>query len=340
MTSTMIRRRWSTRHGGWRYEVRYRAGGRESRWVSCGTFGTKAEADACLKWARTELAEGRIPDRRRILREQAAELPLRQTLTDAFTAYERHRVDLSTSRRADIGKVRRRLGGLSGLHVMDVTEQDVVAWKDGLLAEGLLPRSVKHYLVIVAQVLDHAGLTPNPARGDIRLPKQDRTIRQPPTLTEVAALISALPEKYRLPTRVLRDTGIRVGELRGLTWDDLDVQRGRLLIRGGKTTAARRWVPVPRPLLDDILATRGDAPGDWRVFPAAQGTALKDQMRRTSLALGVTPMHPHLLRHAYASRLLAGGMDPAALAQVLGHAKKSVTLDTYSWVIDREEDAP
>ena len=59
-------------------------------------------------------------------------------------------------------------------------------------------------------------------------------------------------------------------------------------------------------------------------------------MARTCRAEGLPHMHPHDLRHAYASRLVAEGVPITEVAALMGHARRSMTLDTYAHVVSRE----
>lgn len=73
-----------------------------------------------------------------------------------------------------------------------------------------------------------AALHPNVARDRrVRLPKQKRVQISPPETEHVEAVIRALPARYQLPVLALDATGMRISELVGLTWGDVDEQAGR-----------------------------------------------------------------------------------------------------------------
>ena len=81
-------------------------------------------------------------------------------------------------------------------------------------------------IVHLAMIFDHEDVQPNPARG-ARLPFEQKRELQPPTADHIEAVHRLLPSRYRLPLLVLDATGMRLGELEGLTWGDVDEQRGR-----------------------------------------------------------------------------------------------------------------
>ena len=114
----------------------------------------------------------------------------------------------------------------------------------------------------------------NPARG-ARLPFEQKRELQPPTADQIEAVHRLLPSRYRLPLLVLDATGRRLGELEGLTWGDVDEQRGRWRVSQAVSKTSRaRWVSVPPALFAAVtaLAARDDRTPDRRVFGAYAGT--------------------------------------------------------------------
>jgi integrase len=139
-----------------------------------------------------------------------------------------------------------------------------VAW------EFLLQRYRKTVSVL-AMILDHAGITPNPARDKLtaRMPREERRHVEPPTAEHVEAVVRLLPSRYRLPTLVLDATGMRVGELEALTWGDLDEPRGRWRVpMSASKTGRARWIEAPSDLFAAVveLVSRDDRHADRRVF--------------------------------------------------------------------------
>ncbi|AEG92037.1 tyrosine recombinase XerC [Ramlibacter tataouinensis] len=141
---------------------------------------------------------------------------------------------------------------------------------------------------------------------------------------------------------LLYGCGLRVGELVGLDvtasaaargWVDLQAGEAHVLGKGGK----RRSVPVGGKALEALrhwLALR-DTAGAWpqqaALFVGRHGTrlssaALWQRLRRRSLRAGLaTPVHPHMLRHSFASHLLQSSGDLRAVQELLGHASIATT---------------
>jgi integrase len=209
----------------------------------------------------------------------------------------------------------------------------VQEWIGGL---KLKASSVRRYVATLRGVLDFAGVDPNPARhARVRLPREEQTIVDPPSASEVDTIIATVPPRYRLPLRVLEQTGMRIGELHQLEWGDVDETGNRFRIRNGKTASARRWVTVPEWLMLEVAATvvREDRTAERRVFPGFSPDTAKNAMARACKTAGIVHRHPHDLRHRYASLKIAEGVPVTTVAAQLGHSKKSLTLDTYSHVL-------
>lgn len=141
--------------------------------------------------------------------------------------------------------------------------------------------------------------------------------------------------RYRLPLRLLDWTGLRVGELAGLRWGDLDYRAARLRVARGRTkggTAGRRWVPVPTGLLADIadLVPPEDRNLDEAIFPGFSDQGLRLAMTRACKLAGIPAYSPHDLRHRYISLLVMAGVPLPVVRTVVGHSRASVTLDVYS----------
>jgi integrase len=94
-------------------------------------------------------------------------------------------------------------------------------------------------------VVDAEAIAPNPARSPlVKLPRGERRHVTPPTAAHVLAAHGRPADEYRLPLVVLEATGMRVGELEVLGWDDVDEPRGRWRT-GHKTESSPRWVAPP-----------------------------------------------------------------------------------------------
>jgi integrase len=185
----------------------------------------------------------------------------------------------------------------------------------------------------------------------IRLPRNVRPPVTPMSTEEVHALAATIPERYRAMVVLAAGTGLRQGEIFGLTIDRVDFLRRTLTVdrqlvgvRGHaptfgppKTAASMRTVPLPDIVLEALAEhVRHFPPGPYGVvFTGSDGQLLRrsafgNLWRRVNTEAGVEGRTFHSLRHYYASLLIRHGESVKAVQARLGHASAAETLDTYS----------
>ena len=144
-------------------------------------------------------------------------------------------------------------------------------------------------------------------------------------------------ERGQLPRDIailelLYGCGMRVSELAGLSLEDIDFTERWLRVRG--KGRKERQIPIPAKAasaLEHYLTVRTTVPGETAVFLNRRGSRLSDRSVRTlvkfyaRLVAGDSSVHPHSLRHAYATHLLSDGADLRAIQELLGHASLSTT---------------
>jgi hypothetical protein len=192
MASSYIVRR------GERWLVRYRLGGRESRIRYGGLFSTLREARARRDWITGELAAMRVPDFAALAAVDRA--PLAETVRSAAEAWRASRLDVAAGTDATyavaLGRILPALGALE----LDRLDARRIARFVAELAEGGLSReSIRKTLGVLAMVLDHAGVSPNPARdrATVRLPRRELVELTPPTADALVTVLRLLPSRYR-----------------------------------------------------------------------------------------------------------------------------------------------
>ena len=192
--------------------------------------------------------------------------------------------------------------------------------------------------------------TDNPA-AEVDLPRRARRLPRTLSHAEVERLLAAAAGTF---PRALRDSallellygaGLRVSEAVGLERAavDLDARLVRALGKGDK----ERIVPIGRPAAEALrrYLARGRPFLDRRhrpeLFLNAKGGALTRAgafliLRRAAERAGLEPerVHPHLLRHSFATHLLEGGADLRSVQEMLGHADLATT-ELYTHVSDR-----
>ncbi len=235
-----------------------------------------------------------------------------------------------------------------------VSTEELERYLAQLRADGLAGSTIARRAAAVRSFFRHLVLlgarTDNPA-AELDLPR--RTRRLPRTLSpgEAERLVEAArgtrPRdlRDRALVELLYGAGLRVSEAVGLdkTGVDLSQRLVRCIGKGDK----ERIVPIGRPAVDALrrYLSRGRPYLDRRhrpeLFLNAQGGPLTRAgaffiLRRLAAAAGLEPerIHPHLLRHSFATHLLEGGADLRSVQEMLGHADLSTT-ELYTHVTDR-----
>lgn len=336
MASVWIRTR-PTKDGGRRYRVEYRLGGRESRGHYGGSFTTMREANIRRDWIAGELAALRIPDLTRI-----REPVLAPTLAEAAQRWQESRVDIAQATRLQHRTaLRKALPVLGRCRLNTITAQDLADLVARLDSEGAKRESIRKVVNAVAMVLDHADVTPNPARDRvrIRLPRERRPEIAPPAAEHVLAVHALLPSRYRLPLLVLDATGMRLGEVERLVWGDVDEPRGRWRVSQAVSKTGRgRWVQVPQVIFEAVLelVPRDDRTPERRVFQGFGGDRFRTAIARACTAAGVPAFSPHDLRHRRISLEHLRGVPWARIGELVGQRNLAVTANTYTHVLTDE----
>ncbi len=166
---------------------------------------------------------------------------------------------------------------------------------------------------------------------------------------ELLKLIEAADPHGRAAIAVLGFGGLRLGELLGLQWGDVELDRARIVVRRQleavtgelrepKTRAGTRFVSLPPVAISELRRWKLACPkGEAEFcFPNSDGGAQDDRNFRARVfypalrRARLRRIRVHDLRHSCASMLIATGADLAAISRQLGHANVNITLTTYT----------
>ena len=226
----------------------------------------------------------------------------------------------------------------------DITKHHLRGFVADLHRQGTAKSSVARKLSSVRKFFSHlrkAGVVnANPAEG-LKNPKQDK--RQPKALNVdsalalMAAKVDPDPEGLRdlALAELLYGSGLRISEALGLDLMHVDLAQAvvRVMGKGSK----ERLAPLSQPCVDRLRAyldqrtAFAHEPSEQAVFLGLKGKRLSRRQAGRILdklaALAGLPqhVHPHLLRHSFATHLLEGGADLRSVQELLGHARLSTT---------------
>ncbi|HVW90491.1 MAG TPA: tyrosine recombinase [Gaiellaceae bacterium] len=252
---------------------------------------------------------------------------------------------------------RRDLTGLAaylGKPLAEATVEELERYAASLRAEGLSAATIARRNAAARSFFRHLQLLG--ARGDnpaaaVPLPRRPKPLPKTLSPGEAERLIDAAkgtqPRDLRdhALVELLYGAGLRVSEAVGLDRSgvDLDDRLVRVIGKGGKervvpigrhaAEALRRYLSRGRPFLD--RRHRAELFLNARGGPLTRGGAFLI-LRKLAAKAGLEPerVHPHLLRHSFATHLLEGGADLRSVQEMLGHADLSTT-ELYTHVTDR-----
>src|SRR5918995_1568298 len=275
--------------------------------------------------------------------------------TVRMSTYERHEGIVRTHLNPALGRI--KVKNLTPTHVRGLHREKLDA--------GLAPATVRKIHSTLHKALSQAvsdGIVPRNA-ADVKAPRPTPEEMRPLSETEVRAFLDVAREsgdRFEALYVLAITTGLRRGELLGLRWDDVSMERstlrvGRALVREGgrhtlgetKTRRGRRQINLTsrtvsalkahrRKQLEEKMKLSGLYKDHGLIFATRVGTPInpenlvnrsfKPLLERASLP----EIRFHDLRHTCATLLLGRGVHPKLVQELLGHATIAMTLDTYS----------
>jgi len=226
----------------------------------------------------------------------------------------------------------------------EFTVLQIREWLGDLYKRRLSPVTVRRKLAAVRslfQFLAKNGSVPTNIARLVRTPKAPQRLPAVPTAEQTNELINAVaadrlerpfPERDRLIFELLYGCGLRISELVGLNLDDFDLREQWIRVRGkGRKERQVPYGSTAASALEKYLEVRVIKPRDRALLANHLGTRLSDRGARGIVKLyarlisGDASLHPHSLRHAFATHLLADGADLRAIQELLGHARLATT---------------
>lgn len=259
---------------------------------------------------------------------------------------------------------------IGNLLLTDLSRSQVRDFMTDMLDDGVSRAQVKKIMVslraILSEAVEREWIEHNVSL-DVKLKRRSRaddSERVIPTKEEIRIILERAPATHRALFVTAIFTGMRISELRGLTWANLDFDRGLIRVRQRadekgkigkpKSKAGIRDIPmapIVRTTLEDWqgLAPKGDLD---LVFPNSVGNVqnyaniynrvFKPMLVRHGIvdAAGEAKFGIHALRHAAASLFIDQGWNPKKIQTLLGHASITMTMDVYGHLFENpEEDA-
>jgi integrase len=250
----------------------------------------------------------------------------------------------------------RVLPALGHLRLSAVTKNSIQDLVERLVADGLAPSSVRNAVLplraIYRRAVSRSQVAENPTLG-LALPAPKKRRERVARPAEAHALLEALSPKDHALWATALYAGLRRGELQGLSWEDVDFQKGVIRVERSwdplagpvepKSDAGRRRVPISGTLRRYLVAHRlrqGRTQG--LVFGSGEERAFDppSTISRAKAAwakAGLAPIALHQCRHTYASFMIAAGVNAKSLSTYMGRSSITVTLDRYEHLMPGAE---
>jgi integrase len=323
------------------------------------TFPTLSEAKAWRADATGAVRRGSIRARSTTTLREAAEAWVEGAKAGTIRDRTGRAYKPSTLRGYERALRLRILPDLGAHRLSDLRSIDLQDLADRLLAEGLDASTIRNAIMPLRAIYRRAcrpggEVTVNPTTElDLPAPtgRRDRVVSP----DEAHAYLAALADADRALWATALFGGLRRGELMGLRFEDINLDRGVLRVerswdpRAGvftepKSRAGRRTVPIAQALREHLIAhrlragrTTGLVFGRDAETPFHDSTILR-RAREPWKAAGLDPIGLHECRHTFASLMIAAGVNAKALSAYMGHSSITITLDRYGHLMPGNEE--
>lgn len=243
-----------------------------------------------------------------------------------------------------------RFSDLDNLEITKITVLDIQPIVDAQTKEGLNPNTIIYYLkkltIIFNSAKNQYNLIKTIPTKNIKVNKPKNIIKKALNETETNKLLNDFKNnEYYLVVFLLIKTGMRIGEVLGLTWSDINLKDNSINInkqwkklKDGssnfgdlKTKNSERVLPISNLVSAELLRYRKNIINiDNRVFEFKDKEHVIGETNKLLKSYGYN-ITVHELRHTYATKLIANGLDFKTAATLLGHDVKQ-TIKTYSHV--------
>lgn len=266
---------------------------------------------------------------------------------------------------------------LTNKKISDLKVMDVQKFYNSLELEGTSASTIKMIHKVIKPFLNYIYINSFTRKdlgstGLLKLPiiANNNTTMTVLTLDEQSIFIKSLDgNSDRLLYIFALGTGLRLGEILALTWDDISENmvtvnknvkkvsldnKWILLIQDTpKTKKSNRTVPIPKNILyeleshklkqNDLKSKAGNLYTENNlIFATDHGkhidpSNLNKRFKKSLKNANIKPIKFHSLRHTYATRLFENGIQPKTVSDLMGHEDIQTTLNLYTWVLDSQK---
>lgn len=235
--------------------------------------------------------------------------------------------------------------------------QQIITPPDGRQHKALSFSSARECLSMVQRICKYAAHLKvlRPMELSVRLPQEKSQSTTPLSAVEQNRLrtyVLSSPTPRKLGLLFGMESGLRIGEVCGLKWSDFDLNAGivqikrtvsriscgdghtKIVVQTPKTRTSRREVPLPKHIVRALKTLQPSYPSDAWFLSGSTVKPVEPRCYRKSIRAylkqaAVRQVHPHVLRHTFATTCLQAGCDIKTLSELLGHTSANITLQRY-----------
>ena len=276
------------------------------------------------------------------------------SLAQEWLAVNQSRVKRSTLQRYQ-GFLKNHIEpGLGTAKVIYLSTVSIHAFAQDRLKAGLSPQSVNTVLIVLHGILKYGHRQyklPMPEIIYLATEKKEMRVLSKDEQKKLSAVLLEDMDAYKLGVLTALYTGLRIGELCALRWEDIEgnciavrktMQRLKkpsgegteLFIGAPKTNTSLRTIPLPS-FLGELIATykNSRSVGEYFVaepgLPVTEPRVMQYKFRKYLRQAGIEKANFHALRHTFATSCIALGFDIKTLSDVMGHSSVKTTMDRY-----------
>ena len=210
-----------------------------------------------------------------------------------------------------------------------ITSQEIEKFKNWRLSQGVKQSSVNRYLALIRKIINLAiewGYLRAEDKPRFRMFSEKDNMRERIlSVEEEEKLIPLLPDHLRPIVLTALNTGMRLGEILNLKWENVDLKRRTITVTRTKSKKIRH-IPINGALFDIFSGIKGKHPYVY-INPdrGEPWQEVKKGFKSACLKAGVKNLRFHDLRHTFATRLIEKGADIITIRDLLGHSSVRVT---------------
>lgn len=321
--------------------------------VSKGGFDREQDAERAMILAIADYERGQFEPNSKMTFKQLSEIWLedKQDNVRESTMYSYKRV-LNARIMPTFGKL--DIKNIKAMHIRNFYQK--------LKQQGMSKKYISYVGTVLGSIFKKGVqmelIYKNPVEN-VDKPKMPKTKQKSWTAEQALRFLSAakLRANYYLAYSLAFNTGMRIGEVLGLHWEDVDIynkmihvqhtitlNEGEYVIGPVKTESSDRFIPISDSLIKELLEhkTHSEYTSKDLVFRTKNNSlvdpyTLRYMMRVISDELGLPRIRFHDIRRTHTSILIDAGVSPKVVSQRLGHSDVSITLNVYTDVFDEKQ---